>query len=341
MNMKKNNKFLMPLTFLSILALSSCGVAEQQKPVSSETASLTAEENSEPNTEENIAPYQTIELTQPDPDDFDEFDCMRIDFDEAVSQSYCVVRAKCVGAVLQTREKRVYAFERSEVLSGGEMPRYFSVTVTEGDYAVEDSVGYLSSDIWYLEDVEYILPLRKSTSVFYSEDAYYPYGDAFIELDENGGTAEAFIQGRTMENFQNADSVRTYLDQNSLSCGETEEETGTPFTRSTDPDEIIRCSDYIFEVEMIDYLQNWTEDRTTYECTVTEILKAERENVSTVYAALPKDSAEIGERYLLLLNRSGETSFVYVVSSLNGSVYSADSPEAEEIRSRIGALTKE
>lgn len=329
------------MLLVPILALSSCGVADQQKPASGETTPITAEEHPAQNTEENITPYQTIELTQPDPDDFDEFDCEKIDFDEAVSRSYCVVRAKCVGAVLQTREKRVYAFERSEVLSGGEMPRYFSVTVTEGDYAVEDSAGYLSSDIWYRGDVEYILPLRKSTSVFYSEDAYYANADAFIELDENGGAAKAFIQGRTTENFQNADSVRTYLDQNSLSCGETEEETGTPFTRSTDPDEIIRCSDYIFEVEMTGCFQNWAEDRTTYECTVTENLKVKTDNVSTVYAALPKDSAEIGERYLLLLNRSGETSFVYVVSSLNGSVYPADSPEAEEIRSRIGALTEE
>lgn len=332
--MKKMILFLLSVIFV----FSSCGVEEHSEASSSSSSSPNVSIPSETaffDTEKSTPPFQTIEPTLPDPDRFDESDCMQIDFDQAVSMSYCVVRAKCIGATLQTREERVYAFERSEVLSGGEMPQYFSVTVLEGDYAVENSIGYLSSDIWYRKDVEYLLPLRKSTSVFYSEDAYYPCGDAFIELNESGDATETFIQGRTMESFTSETDVRAYLRQNDLICGETEEDAGVPYTESTDPDEIIRCSEYILEVEMTGYFQNWAEDRTTYECTVTENLRSKINNVSTVYAALPKNSAEIGEKYLLLLNRCGETSYVYVVSSLGGSVYAADSPEAEKIREKI------
>ena len=330
--MKKINLFLLSVIFV----FSSCGVeAKPEVSPSSPTEIAAPSETDFLDAEESAKPFQTIELILPDPDRFDECDYEQISFEEAVSQSYCIVRAKCIGAVSQTREERVYAFERSEVLSGGEMPQYFLVTVIEGDYAVEDSTGYLSSDIWYREDVEYILPLRKSTSVFYSEDAYYPCGDAFIELDEDGAAAATFIQGRTMETFTSKSDVHTYIQQNGLTCGETEEDAGVPYTESTDPDEIIRCSDYILEVEMTGYFQNWAEDRTTYECKVTENLKTKTNNVSTVYAALPKDSAEIGKKYLLLLNRCSDTSYVFVVSSLGGSVYAADSPEAEEIRGKI------
>lgn len=290
-----------------------------------------------PETAESVPAIETIELTFPDPETFDEFDCERIGFEEAVARSWCVVRAECIGAVRQTREKRVYAFRWNEVLNGGEIPEIFSVTVLEGDYSVEDSSGYVSTDIWYEAGAEYILPLRKSTSVFYDEDAYYPSGDAFLALGEDGAVAATFLQGRTIGALadESADGVRAYLDENALNCAEPEEEVGTPFTRSDDIDEIIRCSDYIFEVETTGYFQNFAADRTTYECKVTEKIKAENDNISNVYAALPKDCAEIGEKYLLLLNRSGPTSYVYVVSSRNGSVYAADSPEAAAIREKL------
>ncbi|MCM1334069.1 MAG: hypothetical protein NC084_08055 [Bacteroides sp.] len=340
-NEKRKRKFLCLLA--AIFALSACGetsptegtnTAETETTVPTETVvAETAETDAKTET------VEAIELSFPDPDlePFDEYDCEQIDFEEAVARSYCVVRAECIGAVRQTPDKRVYAFRRVEVLNGGEMPETFSVTILEGDYSVEDSVGYVSTDIWYEAGTEYILPLRKSISVFYDEDAYYPSGDAFIALDEGGAVAATFIQGRTIDEIADevADDVRAYLDENALSCAEPEEEIGTPFIRSDDLDEIIAFSDYVLGVETTGYFQNFAEDRTTYECSVTEILKAENDNISNVYAALPKDSAEIGEKYLLLLKRSGPTSYVYVISSPSGSVYAADSDEAAAIRERL------
>lgn len=276
---------------------------------------------------------KTISFQKPDPDHLDESDDIKVEFDEAVSQSYALVRAKCVGLTEQTREKRVYCFTRKEVVRGGELPYLFYVTVSDGwDHAVEDAPGYMSTDIHYKENTEYLLPLRKRSSVFYENDEYYSVGNTVIELKKNGAFKNPTIQGRRIEEITKLSRLDRYLTDRNLRCGQPSDEIETSFTRSDDLAEVVNSSDYILDVTISDYFYNLAEDRTTYTCTVNEILKAKNTKITNVYAALPKDGAQIGGRYLLLLNRVSDDSYVYVVSSLTHSVHPADSPAADEIR---------
>lgn len=275
---------------------------------------------------------KTISFRKPDPDQLDEIDNMKVDFDEAVSMSYTLVRAKCVGPVEQTGQKRVYCFTRKEVVRGGELPYLFYVTVSEGDHGVEDAPGYTSADIHYKENTDYLLPLRKSMSVFYEADRYYSVGDTVIELKKNGAFKNPTIQGRRIEGITKLSQLRDYLVDRELFCGQPSDEIGTKFTRSDDLGMIVSCSDYILDVNIYEAYFDSSEDRTTYVCTGNEILKAKNTKITNVYAALPKDSAQVGGRYILLLNRVSDTSYVYVVSSLTHSVHPADSTTADEIR---------
>lgn len=277
---------------------------------------------------------KTIAFQKPDPDKLDEIDEMKVDFDEAVSMSFTLVRAKCMGLIEQTSEKRVYCFTRKELLGrmSGELPYIFYVTVSEGDHGVEDAPGYTSADIHYKENTDYLLPLRKSMSVFYENDKYYSVGNTVIELKKNGAFKNPTIQGRRIEGITKLSRLWDYLVDRELFCGQPSDEIGTKFTRSDDLGEVVNSSDYVLEVTISDYFYNLAEDRTTYTCTVNEILKAKNTKITNVYAALPKDGAQIGGRYLLLLNRVSDESYVYTVSSLTHSVHPADSPTADEIR---------
>lgn len=281
---------------------------------------------------------KTIAFQKPDPDKLDEIDNIKVTFDDAVSQSYALVRAKCVGLVEQTSKKRVYCFTRKEVIKSGSngssvfgMPYLFYVTVSEGDHGVEDAPGYTSADIHYKENTEYLLPLRKRSSVFYEHDEYYSIGDTVIELKKNGAFKNPTIQGRRIEAPTKLSRLWRYLVDRELFCGQTADEIGTKFTRSDDLAEVVNSSDYILDVTVSGTFYD-ADDRTTYTCTVNEILKAKNTKITNVYAALPKDGAQIGGRYLLLLNRVSDTSYVYVVSSLTHSVHPADSTTADEIR---------
>lgn len=280
---------------------------------------------------------KTISFQKPDPNHLDESDDMKVEFDEAVSMSFTLVRAKCVGLIEQTSKKRVYCFTRKELLgrTGGELPYIFYVTVAEGlDHAVEDAPGYTSADIHYKENTDYLLPLRKSSSVFYEHDEYYSIGDTVIELKKNGAFKNPTIQGRRIEAPAKLSRLWRYLVDRELFCGQTSDEIGTKFTRSDNLGEVVSCSDYILDVTVSDYFYD-ADDRTTYTCTVNETLKAKNTKITTVYAALPKDGAKIGGRYLLLLNRVSDDSYVYVVSSLTHSVHPADSPAADEVRAIV------
>lgn len=280
---------------------------------------------------------KTIAFQKPDPDKLDESDDIKVEFDEAVSMSFTLVRAKCMGLIEQTSEKRVYCFTRKELLgrTGGELPYIFYVTVAEGwDHAVEDAPGYTSADIHYKENTDYLLPLRKSSSVFYEHDEYYSIGDTVIELKKNGAFKNPTIQGRRIEAPTKLSRLWRYLVDRELFCGQTTDEIGTKFTRSDNLGEVVSCSDYILDVTVSDYFYD-ADDRTTYTCTVNETLKAKNTKITTVYAALPKDGAKIGGQYLLLLNRVSDDSYVYVVSSLTHSVHPADSPAADEVRAIV------
>lgn len=278
---------------------------------------------------------KTISYKKPDPDTLDEIGEIKVDFDKAVSMSYSLVRARCVGLTEQTNEKRVYLFALNRIARGGNMPDHFYVTVTEGDYGVEDAPGYTSADIHYKENTEYLLPLTKSRSVFYETDRYYSVGDAVIRLGKNGVFKKPTVQGRSIDGITRYDQLQRYLDEKNLSCGQTEDETGTAFTRSDDLAEVVRSSAYILDVNISDIFYDSAEDRTTYTCTVNEAIKTGNGKVTTVYAALPKDGAQLGGRYILLLNRSSDTSYVYPVSSLTHSVHPADSPTADKIRALV------
>lgn len=270
-----------------------------------------------------------------DEDFFTYYDITNLDFGDAVSGCYSVVTAKCSGLLLNNDDERVYEFTLENKISGGEMPETFRVNMPKGSYLCEDGTEFTSNDMIYKQNGRYFLPLIKETSVFSDYDSYYPAAQIFAELDDNDGFIEAKIQGRSLTEASDIESFKDLAQKQRIICSQTEGEIGTPFSRSDDLFEIVSETEYILEVEASDIDYNGADDRTTYKCTVTNSLKASGNAPAWVNAVLPKDSAEIGGKYLLLLNRCGEDSYVFIISSRNYSVYPADSEQAAEIAAML------
>lgn len=334
---EENTEYLLPLTknfHSGALSPTANAVIELKKDGTVEKAEIQGRAIDDPERLDQAVELlpvlpKTIPYT-PTENGFVEIERLRVDFDEAISQSCALVRAKCVGLTEQTREKRVYYFRTSEVYSGQTVPNGFSVTVTEGDYGVEDAPDYHTSDVLYRENTEYLLPLKKIAN-----DRYQSTADTVIELGEGGVFVKAEIQGRKIDSPTRIDRVKKYLSDHKLSCGQADGETETPADVAGDLAGAVGGAEYILDVK-IDSVFSEAEDQTTYVCVGNGILKAKDRKITSVYAMLPKDGAAVGGRYLLLLNRVSGTPF-YTVSSPAFGVIPADSPTADEVR----ALVKE
>lgn len=277
-----------------------------------------------------------IEDESPTDDELDrEFDTIHTDFNEAISGCFSVVSARCDGLVSDSEELREYEFTLENVICGEKMPETFHVTMPKGSFNCEDGSRFTSADMIYKTNSSYFLPLKKDSSVFYDYDLYYPVAQIFAELDESGSFIDPKIQGRDLTEAKSLTDFADFVKNRAVTCAQPEDEIGTPFTRSENLSEIISATEYILEVEIDSINYNFADDRTTYKCNIIDRLKANNDKDKWLLAVLPKDCAEVGEKYLLLLNRCGEDSYLFVISSRDYSVYPADSDQANEIGSLL------
>lgn len=286
------------------------------------------------------APQTSVETTAPaleyadnsyDEDSFAYYDLVDMDFNEAINGCFSVVSARCDGLVSDSEELREYEFTLENVICGEKMPETFRVTMPKGTFECTDGSRFTSADMIYKTNSSYFLPLKKDSSVFYDYDLYYPVAQVFAELDENGGFIDPKIQGRALTEAKSLTDFDSFVKTRAVVFAQPEDEIGTPFTRSKNLSEIISATEYILEVEIDSINYNFADDRTTYKCNIIDRLKANNDKDKWLLAVLPKDCAEVGEKYLLLLNRCGEDSYLFVISSRDYSVYPAGSEQAKEI----------
>lgn len=300
------------------LAATACSAATTTTTEISVAENATVAANISTDTEADDEPVDVF---------YDEYDAMKLSFDDAVEYSASVVSAKCMGLKRATKQSRVYSFELVDTLVGMKMPSTFELTVFEGEYSVDGGDAYKTDTITYNEDCVYLLPLVKYISVFYSSDLYTSAGDAVIQLADNGDVISAAVQGREHEKllFSCVDEFRKVK----YSCGQSEDETGTKYVVTNDPITAADVSEYIFEAEIASVFRE-ADDRTVYNCNILNTYKA-AEKFDKVVAALPKDSVQIGDKVVLALNRSGETSVVYVISTTGGSMFLSGSENASKL----------
>lgn len=249
----------------------------------------------------------------------------KMTFNEIVTSSYSVVWAKCTGTVRENNGDTGYRFTLLENITGGETEKNFLV------FPYDSSVVIANGG-------EYIIPLYKTTSVFWDNPAHYLLTSGTIMTTDRSGNITDFRTwaDKPEETIGSVKDMQDYIKKYGLVCSESEEDIGPAFTGSDSIEDVVSISDHVMDVEITEILIDFVDDRTTYKCRVNCVYKGTDDVADEITITMPKGIAEVGRQYTAAVSRLSETGTSYVVTSLDKSVFPTGSAEAK----KIAALAK-
>ena len=258
-------------------------------------------------------------------------------FDDRIREASSLIRARCEGCDTVTksdsleRVEVLYNFTLENVISGCEVPVSFKLDIFADEYYENDIdklKEYFTENPHFKTGTSYIIPLRIFSSVFTGEE--YIGDNMYFELDGSGNIVNySLSDDETGARLTTADEMIGYLNDNDLSCERGK--IGTAYTTSDDISVVAAESDYIAEVEITGINTDFVPDRTSYDSNVITVYRSPGDVGETMDITMMKHAAEVGGRYLVLVNKVSKTGTMYVISSQTLSVFPADSPEAQEI----------
>ena len=244
----------------------------------------------------------------------------KLTFNEIITSSYSVVWAKCTGTVRENNGDTGYRFTLLENITGGETEKNFLV------FPYDSSVVIANGG-------EYIIPLYKTTSVFWDNPAHYLLTSGTIMTTDRSGNITDFRTqaDKPEETIGSVKDMQDYIKKYGLVCSESEEDIGPAFTRSDSIEDVVSISDHVMDVEITEILIDFVEDRTTYKCRVNCVYKGADDVADEITITMPKGIAEVGRQYTVAVSRLSETGTSYVVTSLDKSVFPTGSAGAKKI----------
>ena len=259
-------------------------------------------------------------------------------FSEFMDESNCVA----IGEYLSCRdmEKNIeYEFKVKQVLKGDIPADVIRVMQMKGYASLPTSVTSLKiGGRIYEEGKEYILVMCQYDYVFQTELKYKLFPAAPYLPMKN--LEESTLYGEPIPELAENSSIE-YITELIEQAKKSYEEFGYGFRYSTATDipTIVEESDIVIKVKVLRITSDVPEDRTSYICSVLEVLKEDsigelvgRENLE---ALLLKSSAKVGEEYVFLLNRDDATP-LFLASSRNSVFLSTDEEEVKEIEAALG-----
>lgn len=233
------------------------------------------------------------------------------DFNEIVSYSTNIVDAEYSG---------VYTSEY-----GRELLKFIPLTILKGNIA--SNIIYVqpflesitNSSTEYSVGSTYMLFLEKNSSVYYEYDIYVQLGELTISSD-----AEYWEQ----YHLQTQSSLLEFPDLAPLGYG-------IAYTKSTNIRDILRVTDNIFEVNIVEeYAKSEIAPTTVYRCNVIKTIMNTPVDSGNILLTLFNGTVEVGNAYVVMLADATETANIYTLSSLN-SVYTLEEaatiPELAEL----------
>lgn len=249
----------------------------------------------------------------------------KLTFNEIITSSYSVVWAKCTGTVRESNGDTGYRFTLLENITGGETEKNFLV------FPYDSSVVIANGG-------EYIIPLYKTTSVFWDNPTHYLLTSGTIMTTDRSGNITDFRTqaDKPEETIGSVKDMQDYIKKYGLVCSESEEDIGPAFTGSDSIEDVVSISDHVMDVEITEILIDFVEDRTTYKCRVNCVYKGADDVADEITITMPKGIAEVGQQYTVAVSRLSETGTSYVVTSLDKSVFPTGSAEAKKIAALAG-----
>ena len=169
---------------------------------------------------------------------------------------------------------------------------------------------------------QYLLFLQKYGTVYHDHEYYAQTGWIYLPETDNAWETTHNKATSLLKDSKYAADVPSL---------------GNPYTTSLAVADAVEVAENIFVVK-IDGIDGVSDVRptTVYYATVVKTIRNQPSNGGQIMITLFNDTVEIGEEYVVLLNRSSETSIIYTLASRN-SVFTV---EAASMQASLGPLLK-
>ncbi|NLI62232.1 MAG: hypothetical protein GX362_02345 [Methanosarcinaceae archaeon] len=243
-------------------------------------------------------------------------------FPEAINLSDCIVVAEYLSYNTSNEYYTEYKFKIKDVLRGEVSENEIYLFEVKGKNIV-DNINYVyetgNNQHDYKVGNDYVLILEKTDSLFYDKTRYRSVTDIFIPLNDIGKStmygkqiSEIAVKGK--KEFK--DYINTFKNTSTKDTKDTKK----PYTESNDLKEIINESDLVLKVKITGLMVEGTlHNGNTYYCNVINVLKEDdfknlKEN-DNIRVTLMKGSVNVGEEYIVILNRINKKSLIFTQSS--------------------------
>ncbi len=264
-------------------------------------------------------------------------------FYEIIQYATDVIRAKFVGVTFEQDGCIHYEFEVVESYRGLGLEE----TIIVDELAIDGCVivsglSFSTYDIRYKVGNDYLLFLTRRVDDFSGEYSLNTVSDILVvAVNENGkaclSSGESMYYGEDLSMHIGSDEIAKAFENESLEeyvvdlIKDNPMFEGREYIDSEDVSEILKASDFVIEIEIIEEhpIKNETGLRDNFICELVAIYKGEREKTDLT-VIFPAGTVEIGKRYIVAARRVSDT---MVILTNKHSVYTIE--QREEICSML------
>lgn len=235
--------------------------------------------------------------------DFIMTDIIEFSFEESVNYSSHIVDAEFLGFYYGVLDELVFRVNNIYKGNFDDPNEIIYVHKLESTYRLEPGEEEI-----YKIGKEYMLFLNLNASPYY-HDLYAQCGQLYMpEWDKDWDKTHTDTK-----------KVLSSAANSSKNDAEDGEQYTVPYTDSAEVNMLLEQSDSVFVVEPESIFSVPDGDITTvYRCKVKMVITGTPNNNGSILIPFFNDTVEIGEKYVVMLNSTGEESEVYALSGING-----------------------
>lgn len=240
-----------------------------------------------------------------------------VSFEKAIELSDCAVNAEYI-TYIDNGDYVEYEFKVNNVLYGDVPDSNIYLFSMKGTAHVEEIEStYDIGDNKYTVGDEYILVMEKNSSLFYDHDRYMLIGEMIIPVDNTNESVmyDQPIKTESKAILNSSTNIVKYIQDIKKSDANTESSDELSYTKSNDMKTMISEADYVLEltVESLE-VEGLVHNGNTYSCSSITVLKGDslvKDEAGKILVTLLKDSVEIGNKYIVMVNKVDENSTIY------------------------------
>ena len=260
---------------------------------------------------------------------------IELTFTEAVELSDCAVVAE-FELYSKAGDGVEYTFKVKEVLRGSIKEKTIHLFDSVGTSYIEGTdYSYNTGEDIYRVGEAYLLIMEEDDSLFFEYPHYVLVTNIYAPVNDFGKSTMYDKNLSELSGIKSLDETKTYIRKAKAKV----KVDGEHYTTATDYPTIVKESDLVLEVKIVDLSSEGIYgNRNTYVTEVRKIIKGDRLSTydsGEIALVLMKGSVEIGKEYLVIINRIDDTSRIYTQSSKKSVIPLSDKKTIEEIQKQV------